>query len=119
MTRTDPLRSCGEDAVADRLHQLRGDVVDAVVVRGVAGDLAEDAVLVGGREPGAAAGDDVAAGEGLHEGLLVRGWSARATAAREPGSRRVPGRGEVLDAQQAEDGAGGVGDQDRVEALGG
>src|SRR3954452_10301429 len=76
MTRTDPLRSCGEDAVADGLHQLRGDVVDAVVVRGVAGDLGQDAVLVGGREPGAATGDDVAAGEGLHEGLLVSGDGA-------------------------------------------
>src|SRR3954462_13570028 len=85
MTRTDPLRSCGEDAVADRLHQLRGNVVDAVVVRGVAGDLGQDAVLVGGREPGAATGDDVAAGEGLHGGVLVRGRGNRASAARGPG----------------------------------
>src|SRR5689334_18047853 len=73
--RTDPLRtgSGAEDAVADGLHQFRGDVGDAVVGGGVAGHLGQDAVLVGGREPGAATGDDVAAGEGLHEGLLVRG----------------------------------------------
>src|SRR3954452_15299669 len=76
--RGTPQGSGADSAVADRLHQLRGDVVDAVVGGGVAGDLGEDAVLVGGREPGAAAGDDVAAGEGLHRGLLVggAGWSA-------------------------------------------
>src|SRR3954453_2194176 len=39
----------------------------------VAGDLGEDAVLVGGREAGPAAGDHVSAGEGLHGGLLVVG----------------------------------------------
>src|SRR3954447_16606464 len=58
--------SDGDDAVPDGLDQLRGDVRDAVLGGRVGGGLAEDAVLVGGRESGTAAGDDVSAGEGLH-----------------------------------------------------
>src|SRR3954471_20709789 len=53
------------------------------------------------------------------DSLSGAGWSARATVARESaGLLRVPRGGEVLDAQQAEDGAGRVGAEHRVEALG-
>src|SRR4051794_28035297 len=57
-------------------------------------------------------------------GLLVggwngQGWSARATAARKSGRLpRGPRRREVLEPQQAEDGAGRVGAEHGVEALG-
>src|SRR4051794_8110952 len=51
--------------------------------------------------------------------LSGAGGGIRATAARRSGGLlRVPRRGEVLDAQQAEDGAGRVGAEHRVEALG-
>ena len=55
------------DVGAHRVDQLGRDIVQAVVVTGVDGDLLEDAVVVVGVEHGRAAGHHGAAGEFLHD----------------------------------------------------
>ena len=88
------------DAVPDGLDKLRGDVGDAVVGGRVAGDLGEDPVLVGGRETGTAAGDDVSAGEGLHGWTPCRGDGADRSDAR-PGFGGYSGGVGAADARSS------------------
>src|SRR3954452_25597973 len=67
------------DVRADRGHELLGDLAEAVVVAGVVGDLGEDLAVIVGAEGVGAAGDDGAAGEGLHGCFLWLGLAGRRT----------------------------------------